>query len=172
MTLPIEFVRHYPNCTPISWLLRERYKHIWFRIHSLPESKRYAETDDEFQELLRRHNELASDVIGEGSNILLFWHGLNPSGGIDGRKAQQYADGCFEAAVYVFSSSWRAHLFDEFIKCVADDCCSSSIFLAVESGNVYAPYDGGADVLVKDARKLQAMKTKYAKWSSKFKSGL
>jgi hypothetical protein len=41
---------------PVSHLLRRAILDRWLRVHSLPQSKRYAETDVEYEELIRRHN--------------------------------------------------------------------------------------------------------------------
>ena len=172
MTLPNEFLNFYPNQIPIAWLLRESNKHIWFRIHSLPESKRYAKTDNEYTELLKRHNQFATDVIGEKSEFLLFWYGKNPSGGIHGQKVLDYSDDDVVIKVYYSSGIWEAHNYDTFLRCVADDICSSSVFQAVGTGDIYAPYDGGADVIIRESKKLHALKTKYKKWFSTHESGM
>jgi hypothetical protein len=47
----IEFIdywnKEYPKTIPINHQLKLIYQDRWFRIHSLPESKRYAETKSE-----------------------------------------------------------------------------------------------------------------------------
>ena len=42
---------------PVSFLMREAHPECWFRIHSLPEGKRYPESDAEWETLLARHRE-------------------------------------------------------------------------------------------------------------------
>ena len=46
-----EFLAHwkawYPDSPPLAFALREIYPDLWLRIHSLPQGKRYAETDSE-----------------------------------------------------------------------------------------------------------------------------
>ncbi len=43
----------------------------WLRIHSLPESKRYAESDFEYNIILNRQNQLINDLIGEGTELFI-----------------------------------------------------------------------------------------------------
>ena len=53
--------------------LREEKSELWLRIHSLPESKRYAENEQEAG-ILARHNEIAAKVLGLDSGIFLYSH--------------------------------------------------------------------------------------------------
>lgn len=66
---PGAFLEHWRQAygeTPlVGHVLRDRFPRRWLRIHSLPESKRYAETDDERREILRRQNAVLSDLIGD-----------------------------------------------------------------------------------------------------------
>ena len=55
--------RLYPVTEPVGWTMRRAHGHHWVRFHSLPLSKRYAETDEERQTLLVRSNELERDDI-------------------------------------------------------------------------------------------------------------
>lgn len=57
---------YYPNCPPLGYLMRAAGARHWLRFHSLPESKRYAETDEERNILLFRQNALADEVLGAG----------------------------------------------------------------------------------------------------------
>ena len=56
---------------PISYHLRYAFPERWFRIHSLPESKRYPENDSEWGILLNRQNSLIGDLLGKDSDILV-----------------------------------------------------------------------------------------------------
>jgi len=167
-----EINKHYPNCPPISWLLRESFKSTWFRIHSLPESKRYPESDEEYEILLKRHNDLASNILGEGSDVLLFWYGDNMSGGIVGDKVSDYNSDDIETTIYAKEIIWNKQQFNNYIKCVANEECTSSVFYSKNSGNIYAPYDGGADALIRTPSQLKELKEKYTKWFSNEPSGM
>ena len=57
---------------PLGYRLRLSYPDRWIRIYSLPEGKRYAETDEEREILLERQNAVASFVLGGGAACLVF----------------------------------------------------------------------------------------------------
>ena len=46
----------------VGWVLRGVVPERWVRFHSLPESKRYAESEDEEAEVLRRHLTLLDEL--------------------------------------------------------------------------------------------------------------
>ena len=167
-----EIRKTYPKSIPISWLLRESNKKSWFRIHSLPESKRYPETSEEYKILLKRHNELASDVLGEEQRVFLFWYGDKVSGAFLGEYVISYNSDDVETDIYSTEIKWKSQRYDSYIKCVAIEKCSSSIFYSQSSGDIYAPYDGGADVFIQSPTKRKFLKRKYKKWFSFHSSGM
>src|SRR5574337_1072614 len=61
----------YPGTIPVQHLFKHRYPERWFRIHSLPESKRYPETEQEWQILLDRQNSIIADLFGKNSRVVL-----------------------------------------------------------------------------------------------------
>lgn len=61
----------YPNALPINDELKWIYRERWFRIHSLPESKRYADTEEEYTIILNRQNQLMEELIGEGIELVV-----------------------------------------------------------------------------------------------------
>ncbi|MEN3541322.1 hypothetical protein AAH991_39875, partial [Microbispora sp. ZYX-F-249] len=50
---------------PIAYELRDRHADRWVRFHSLPESKRYAETEDEYEIILDRHHRVLAELGAE-----------------------------------------------------------------------------------------------------------
>lgn len=64
---------------PTSWSLREHLAHRWVRFHSLPGSKRDAETEAEEEILLDRHHEVLAALRGSSTDevlvVLLRWDG-------------------------------------------------------------------------------------------------
>jgi hypothetical protein len=71
----IEFIEYwnnnYPESLPIGHELKWVYKERWFRIHSLPESKRYAQNEDEYKIILDRQKQLIEDLIGDGTEVAI-----------------------------------------------------------------------------------------------------
>ncbi|CAN5774775.1 hypothetical protein BH20ACI4_BH20ACI4_32220 [soil metagenome] len=62
---------NFPNCPPVSYIFKDKLNECWFRIHNLPQSKRYAENEDEMREILRRQKLIFDDVIGEEENCFV-----------------------------------------------------------------------------------------------------
>jgi len=157
----------------LGWKLRELKPELWFRIHSLPESKRYPESEAEENILLARHNEIARDVLGQESELLLYWHWIESFQGIDGIKTMDYAEHDFESTLYSAKvERWEAGKFDKLILGVANDELSQIVFLNPENGSVYAPYDGGADIFIINQKHKNTLIARYFKWASELESGL
>src|SRR5688572_11809110 len=107
----------------------------WLRIHSLPGSKRYATNELEYQALLARHNEVASEVLGASGlcHIFLRFHDDKSAerlkreySGIPLSQAPElrYAEpddldidfGFLEAEI-----TWAPRQYDQLLRDVADD---------------------------------------------------
>lgn len=157
----------------LGWKLRELKPELWFRIHSLPESKRYPEDESEEAILLARHNEIAQDVLGLDSELLLYWYWLESFHGIDGVKTEDFEGEGMETTLYSAEiGAWELGKFDKLILAVANDELSQVLFLNPNIGNVYAPYDGGADIFISNQEYKKTLKARYSKWASELESGL
>ena len=193
--LPADFVARwaawYPDAPAVGFLLREAYGDRWLRIHSLPESKRYATSGWEYAELLRRHNAVADDLLGDGTPcaVLVFeacdvkWiDELGARAGLtDGALPQitslpsalwNDADGV-AGPVCLFGGSvtWRRGTFDGFICAVADDRVAG-LLVEFDRGRVYAPYDGGADLFFATEAERDVARERYRAWLSSHPGGL
>lgn len=157
----------------LGWKLRASKPELWFRIHSLPESKRYPENEDEENIILSRHNEIATEVLGEKVDLLLYWHWIESFHGIEGTKTMDYEDEDIETSLYSAKvGSWQSGKFNKLILAVANDELSQVVFLNPQNGSVYAPYDGGADIYIFDHALKNRLKGKYSKWASERADGL
>ena len=185
--------RHwYPGAPPVGFLLRDAYPERWVRIHSLPDSKRYATSEPEHAELRRRHNAVASDVLGDGSACALVIHqacdtrwsrGLGRIAALtDGdlpRLGQLPSElwedegAVFDAPMCLFGGgvTWQPDVFDGFVGAVADDKVRGLI-VELDRGGVYAPYDGGADLFYPTEVERDAARTCFALWLSPLPEGL
>lgn len=61
---------HWPECLPVAHLLRSHFRDRWVRFHSLPLSKRYADTDAEYDVVMTRHNTVISELT-PGTAVLV-----------------------------------------------------------------------------------------------------
>ncbi|WP_452225817.1 DUF3885 domain-containing protein [Lacinutrix cladophorae] len=170
--------------------MRSYYPKRWLRIHSLPESKRYAESEEEYQIILNRQNELISNLIGENSDIIIAtgqyeWETTNKLSTeiveysnfdkvrtIDLHKIypEEYDENDF-FGVYITSGVWRKNNKNELLKNIADDEFRA-MFVCPKRNCIVAPYDGGMDIIVDTQEKRDELKTKYKDWLSERKDGM
>lgn len=171
----------FPDCPPLGFLLRKKYPSRWLRIHSLPESKRYAESKDEYVQLLLRHNTVASETLGIGSECYLIrgeWIEQPVDAGgwiIDPNVCtDEFAHDLVKLNIQlrVEDVRWRQNEWNSLIQAVADERRGLLLFVSKESGQVYAPYDGGADVIYQTMEEREMRKSKYKAWLSQHPEGL
>lgn len=171
--------RRYPNARPVGFMLRESGAQHWLRLHSLPESKRYPDTDAERATIIARHNTLAADVLGEGAACWLVqvrWSGaqrepIAPDVPLVSRFPDD-DDEDFFGYIHAKPVIWMAGAFDDLLEAVADDRSAKTLWMSVASGAVFSPYDGGVDVFLPSADAVVALKSKYAAWLSPHPLGL
>src|SRR5262249_10174452 len=129
---------HFPDSPPVGFVLRQIYHGRWLRIHSLPASKRYADTEEEFDELLRRYNTVATQTLGEGSQCYLiqgFW--MDDAEAPDGWALERYGD----EGVFRFEVSkivWHVGAYDGLLREVADDRRAHVIFASLDTKGIFA----------------------------------
>ena len=131
---------NYPDSYPIGHELKWIYKDRWFRIHSLPESKRYAESEDEYKIILERQNKLITDIFGEELDFFiligLYTNDITNENytyldylnqfikveTIDLHKIRpdEYKNKLFYD-IYVKKAKWEEDLFNDSLKRIADD---------------------------------------------------
>lgn len=181
----------YPKCPPIGYLLRETYPDIWFRIHSLPLSKRYAETKEEEKEILKRHKLILSDLLGEEGECELITTEYsstqlptkihNQLKILDKDKHYLFSIPKHELEVddepyywhfFMTNVNWKEKPVDDLLKQVADEEIRDVLFVGVNQTCVYCPYDGGADIFMKDDSKRNLLRNKYSAWLSQHPLGL
>jgi hypothetical protein len=143
----------YPKILPISHELKWAYPERWFRIHGLPHSKRYAESNEEYITLLDRQNKLIDDLFGQQTQFFIYIKLYN----IDNAEVQKKdlkAYGAFELVQSIDFSKIRA------------------IFVYPSNKNIIAPYDGGVDIIVNNTDLKNIYKKKYANWLSTREDGM
>lgn len=178
---------------PLGYVVREHFNERWFRIHSLPKSKRYPEKSTEYDELLRRHNAVANDVLGVGSMcwVVLSTYTddidsvkapdlaqLNPMGFERSSFLQEPSDTQFEnepellVVCWSIRVRWMSNHFDALIRTVADNREPRLLVVEENRSRIYAPYGGGADLILESTQARDMLRIKYADWLSSHPLGL
>jgi len=189
-----EFIKYwensYQNILPFGHELRLNYPDRWFRIHSLPDAKRYPDSEEEYKEILLRQNSLISDLFSRHPDFLILiaiysndinigeyklldykneflyahkinLHQINP----DEYETDMFLD------VFIKHATWIKNKFDPILRKIADDQIHM-LFVNPSSELVIAPYDGGVDLILKDVLTKNIYKEKYRNWLSQREDGL
>jgi hypothetical protein len=184
----------YPGLIPISHCLRENNSNRWFRIHSLPGSKRYAENADEWEILLYRQNKIITDLLGDYSKIILVTGAYDFESAIELHpltaptvisdmpfiqldyidlylhNPEQYDKGAVYKPLF-WEQIWHKNKFDNLLKEIAGDELRA-FFISEKNNCIVAPYDGGIDFIVKDRATSDFYKQEYKDWLSAREDGL
>ncbi len=177
----------YPEAYPINHELKWIYKDRWFRIHSLPKSKRYAESNAEYQTIFNRQNKIISDLIGE-ENAIIISFGLYADDNTNNNykeltdfkkfkkvrtidlhkiRPEEYGTGMY-FDLYIKNDFWKSGTKNEILRAIADDEIRA-MFICPSRKCIIAPYDGGIDIIVKSTEKRDELKNKYKDWLSERK---
>ena len=189
----IFWTSNFADTIPIQHYFKHDYTDRWFRIHSLPESKRYADNEQEWSILLTRQNKIITDLFGDNTHLLLVtgvynYNSLNNIhiteeepifnnysftflDNIDLHKLSpdDYDKGqTFRPA---FSETvWNSNKHDLLLKEIANDG-ARAFFVSLDSKVIVAPYDGGIDFILKDTATRNIYKQMYKEWLSEREDG-
>jgi hypothetical protein len=180
----------FPDALPISHLLRGFYPNRWLRIHSLPNSKRYADSDSEYKIIFERQNQLMNDLIGESKEIILAFGLYTNNITIENYKKHlnfneyscdmnidlhqelpDYYDNDSELKIFSKIETWKNGSYNNILKAIADDEIEM-MFICPQNNFIIAPYDGGVDIIVETNERRDHLKMIYQSWLPKREDGL
>jgi hypothetical protein len=177
-TISEEWRSAFGSALPAGFLCRAALPECWLRIHSLPQSKRYPGSDQEYAEMLGRQNAAGEFVLGNGSECILFitrfgdaqtlssedipLHGQLPT------HVMSYSseDGEDEYQFFALRVIWQPEKFNDLIVACANDQTGPILFANAAAQTIYAPYDGGADLFFSSADDVAAARYRFANWLS------
>jgi hypothetical protein len=181
------WAEEYPASPPIGFLLREKYNDKWFRIHSLPRSKRYPENDGEMREVLHRHNAVLDALLRPDGAFVLLTTGysdeptpvLSPLLRTDStlNRSSAFAFTASDTGspywhFFVTALNWQRGCLDAVLAQVATDAVADILVIGQEQNCVYHPYDGGGDIIVRNDEARTALKQMFSAWLSPKADGL
>ncbi len=192
--------RYHPDHEPVGYrMLTNEVRMLtddvqcWVRFHSLPESKRYADTSAEREILLYRANTLASEILGEdGACWLVQTKWVTPEGSFDVADEFDPFRACREFGlsfafrfladegdgeehpwdVHAGPTRWREGTFDDLLWAIANEQAGPTLWMSQATGAVFAPYDGGVDLFLPNAGTALELKQRHSDWLSDHPLGL
>lgn len=181
---PSLWATHYGAMPPLAHLLREAGEGGWLRVHTLPNAKRYAETEAETAEVFHRTSEVGDTVLGRDARCQLI---VAQAGGERQAAAYEAARKTCELlptgwfndpddddlvwSIYTAEVHWSADTFAPLLHAIAADQVAHVLWIG-ESGSVFAPYDGGMDVFIRPIAAAEPQKARFADWMSRRSDGL
>lgn len=182
--------KQYPESFPIGHELKWAYHDRWFRIHSLPESKRYADTEEEYEIIIDRQNRLMDDLIGTDTEVVLLFGIYRDDHTTDFYKEfldvetfynaqtidlqkerpEQYEDEVL-LDIFIKIENWENNKRNAVLRSIADDRIRG-MFICPLKKCIVSPYDGGVDIIVDSTEKRDELKLKYREWLSDRADGL
>jgi hypothetical protein len=182
------WTQEYPASPPIGFELRVSYSERWFRIHSLPLSKRYPENDPEKLEVLHRHNAVLDEFLSPTDDFVLLSTGYSDTSTPALPQLLQTDPVLRQKSRYAFTvksdvgspywhffisdEKWQRGCLDGFLMQVSTDQIADVLVVGQKQKFVYAPYDGGADVIVRDCQTKTEMRALWSPWLSTTAGGL
>ena len=185
---------NYPKAPPLSYLMRQLYPERWLRVHSLPEARRYPETEADWRLLLERHFTVLREVFGDLADAVLvssyytvatepeheqFLRENTVLNQLDfkflsalklGKTIQEPDDNLTYWPV-ITNSKLTIFFIEQLFRAIAMDECRAFI-IHKENGIVVAPYDGGIDIFLPDSPTRDFYRQRYQDWLSPYPSGL
>jgi len=169
---------------PLGHALRKAHPDRCIRFWSLPKGKRYADTDAEHAEVLGRHltvlRTLAEDtpvwVIAQdwgGRTLESGWSRDAVPGRWPWRRGHDFAvsDELGAVGSFYWVRSFAVEDLAGLLRDVADE--RANVVIGGEDLSwVYAPYDGGADVILPTRAHRDALARRRRRWASKRRDGL
>ena len=171
----------YSGVEPSGHTLRAAFPDRWFRIHSLPQSKRYPDNVSDWKTLIARHRSISDAVLGAQPVCYLVtpWWCWKEScfsefelRAIPSLPEYRPApDELPSGGYYGARVTWNFERFEPVLRDVAEDKVRTTVILENEPA-AYAPYDGGADLFLPNKQRRDSLREDFKKFLSSRPDGL
>ncbi|MFD7442233.1 hypothetical protein [Streptomyces sp. NPDC059909] len=180
-----------PSGPPIAHTFRGTHADGWVRFHSLPGSKRYPESEDEYAIVLDRYNTILDELFA-GMDVFVVtmdWSNT-PTGpaGYPTPRQELHPDSVHwwteaelddpdpefhtHTRLYADRRPWRHGCIDDLLRAVADEAVVEVFITDTELHRIHHPYDGGADVILTTPAERDRIRNRHSSWLSTHPSGL
>src|SRR5690349_115608 len=179
----------WPGCPKLPYALRGA-RDRWIRFHTLPDSKRYPETEAEYRIILARHNTVLGELV-TAPTVLVVTAGYSdapepPESSRSPETVAVHPNAAYWTSVciddepdleswmhlYVSQTPWSVGCLDPLLLQVADDVIANVLVADSDLQWLYHPYDGGMDVMLSSTAKRDALRDRHRDWLSTHPGGL
>ncbi|MFI7012945.1 hypothetical protein [Streptomyces sp. NPDC050164] len=180
-----------PSGPPIAHTFRSTYADHWVRFHSLPGSKRYAESEDEYAIVLERYNTVLDELFtGQEVFVVTMDWSYTPTGpaGYPTPRSELHPRGLrwwtetddddpdpefrIHTRLYAVRRRWRHGCVDDLLRAVAGEALVEVFITDTGLRRIHHPYDGGADVILATPTERDELRDRHAAWLSSHPAGL
>ncbi|NCN11236.1 MAG: hypothetical protein GW938_15465 [Leptospira sp.] len=180
----IRWKSFYDNRKPLSWYLKSELNEKWFRIHSLPNGQRYAKTKEDSAIILHRCDTIADKILSGNDCWLVRSTSIQSKTipkfeNVPYLKSEKFQytlelkiDEEETCQVWVLKSKWNSRKFKNLLINIAEDKIENIFFMNDLTGNIFAPYDGGIDLVINEEKESLKLKRIFKSWLSKHPDGL
>jgi hypothetical protein len=165
----------YPDSAPIGHSLKHHFSPRWMRFHSLPNGQRYARSKGESDTILMRQNKIIDSLIPWQAKLEIVLsrleHDCHLFQSCNLMPLGAFQDVALEVPIqaWLMDDVWEPGGLDIILTMVAGDQ-ARAVILGPDC--LIAPYDGGVDVILKDAFTAHALKRQFSDWVSPREDGL
>lgn len=170
-----DWAQFHSTCLPLGWMLRGRVGSPWVRFHSLPGSKRYADNQAEREIILSRAYALGDALLGVDQCCWI----IEAEAGDPSAPNEAALSGAESAdpdetvwTFYARRERWRTGAHDAKLLSIADDEPRRAIWMKVDDGSVFAPYDDGFDLFPTSWEAVSRLRAQWPDWLSIHSAGL
>lgn len=160
------FHRAFPATLPVGYELRDAFPERWFRVPSFDDDRRYPGSPADWVELVARHRSLADAVVGVGARALVVAGWFEEEGEPDPRERcdlplvpwsceplPELPGARFLAAPF----DYAFERLEPLVRLRSEDDGGPLVVFS-ERGRLYAPFDGGADLFLRDPAERDAFR--------------
>ncbi|MFF4784575.1 hypothetical protein ACFY3E_25115 [Streptomyces griseorubiginosus] len=161
------------------------------RFHSLPDSKRYPESEEEYAIVLARYNTILDELFARRDVFVVTMDWSNTPTGPEGyptprqtlhpegirwwtESEQDDPDPQFHThtRLYADRRRWNSGCLDGLLRAVADEALVEVFVADTELRRIHHPYDGGADVILATPGERDSLRDQHQEWLSRHPAGL
>ncbi len=151
----------FEKAPPLGYLLRQAYNENWIRVHYLPESKRYPENAQEWDEVFARGEKLVKKCFSKKETFTVIIGFYDDDSSITKNsffpRLQEFGtilppDGSSEVRFFYFVlTSEDSKVLKDILFNVVNEGIGPVVFFDENRRTALAPYDGGFDIISYDS---------------------